>query len=181
MRQQRTVDQVTRQVVVSHGGADRSVAVGGVGQRDAGSGAAEVAERHHAAGGQAGVGVQRGEGRRGVGHHRHAVGSRRPLGQHGQFAAQSGDGRGAPVRRIGDAGRFDRCAARGGCVGERAQRAGDQRLAAVKRPVGGHDADGVGGAVHEVGEDESSLERDRGLARQGREARDHGGDVRRAD
>ena len=120
------VDQVAGQLGVADRLADRS-AVGGVDERDARSAAAEVAQRDHTAGRQAGVVVQRGDGRPGVGDQRRA----RELAHRGQRFAQSLNRGRPPMRRVRHRDRVGGAAAVGHVVEHLAQRLGEQRLAAV--------------------------------------------------
>ena len=143
VRQQGPVDELAGEVGMAHGRADRPVAVGRVGQGDAGSGAAEVAERDHFACRQSRIGLQCGECRGGVRDQAESLRGCLPFGQPGQFATQGFDRGRAPVCRERDPGRRHRRAAAGDGIAQCPQRVGDKHFAAMEGAVGGHDADRV--------------------------------------
>ena len=125
----------------------------GVGQRDAGAAAAEVAQHDDAVGGQSGRGPQAGQRRAGVGDQRRrdAAGGQARLGA--QRVAQRADDAGAPVRGHGDRDR--RAAA--DRAGHGVERLDEHDLAAVRRPVRRDQRDRVADALDEAGQDQPGL------------------------
>lgn len=139
---------------------------GGVGQRDAGTAATEIADRDDAAGRDARVGTRGEQRRRGVRDQQQRLPRRRPFRNPAQCGAQCVYRARGPVSGIGDCGTGGQGVTAGGRICQRPQRIGHQCLAAMHRPVGRDDADLVPDAVHEVADHQTGLIQPRVLRRQ---------------
>ena len=148
--QQRLVDPVAGEFGVPHGGGDGLVAVRGIDQGESGSRAAEIANGDDSAARHSRVRLQGDQRCRGVRQHRQS--STRPFGHPAQRDPHCVDRCRVPVRGMGDGDRIRQCSPVGGGVCQCPQRVGDQRLAAMRRAVGGRDAGRISHPVHEIGD-----------------------------
>ena len=141
---------------MADGRRDGREPVGGIDKGDAGAGATEVAQRDHPAGGHARIVLQRGQRRDGVRDHRSRFGPGK-LRERGERVAQPLDGARPPVRGVRHADRVGRWLAAADGDEHGPQRVGDQRVGAMGRSVGGHDAHRVADPVDEVGDDQATF------------------------
>ena len=154
MIEHRLVDPVSGELPVAHRLPDRGERGAGVGQGDRGSGAAEVAQRHHPVAGQSGRNLQCGQCGGRVGDD----GRRQTSCRQGvpQRTAQGADGGRSPVRRDGHhhPGRGPSLV---GGAGQRLQCRGQQYLRAMCRTVRRDQWNRVAHPFHETAKYQAGL------------------------